>query len=194
MTRRKLTQDEIALWRRVAETAQRFHPEKPRHEDPMPKPKPVKIAKPRIGAFEVGERAGKSAPGHDLMPGISERVARTPLQMDKKVFGKMKRGKMLPEGKIDLHGMTLDQAHPALTGFVLRAHAEGKRLVLVITGKGKSHRDEGPIPVRRGVLKHQVPQWLSMPPLSTVVLQVAEAHMRHGGTGAYYVYLRRTPG
>lgn len=191
MTRRKLTPDEIDLWRKVAETTHRFHPERARHDEPKPKPKPIKVVKPRIGQFEIGSNKKSAAPGHDLMPGISERVARTPVRMDKKMFGKMKRGKMLPEGKIDLHGMTLDQAHPALTGFVLRSHAEGKRLVLVITGKGKSHRDDGPIPVRRGVLKHQVPQWLAMAPLSSVVLQIAEAHMRHGGTGAYYVYLRR---
>ncbi|WP_299349163.1 Smr/MutS family protein [uncultured Shimia sp.] len=191
MTRRKLTQDEIALWRKVAETTHRFHPDQSRHEGPKPKPKPVKVAKPRIEQFSLGAKAKTRMPGHDLMPGISERVARTPVQMDKKMFGKMKRGKMLPEGKIDLHGMTVDRAHPALTGFLLRSHAEGKRLVLVITGKGKSKGDDGPIPVRRGILKHQVPQWLSMPPLSGVVLQVAEAHLKHGGTGAYYVYLRR---
>ncbi|WP_127116119.1 Smr/MutS family protein [Shimia sediminis] len=191
MTRRKLTPDEIDLWRKVAETAQRFHLEKHLNEVPKPKPKPIKVAKPRIGSFEIGANGKPSSPGHDVLPGISERVAKTPLRMDKKKFGKMKRGKMLPEGKIDLHGMTLAQAHPALTGFILRSHAEGKRLVLVITGKGKSKRDDGPIPVRLGVLKHQVPQWLTMPPLSGAVLQVAEAHLKHGGTGAYYVYLRR---
>ena len=191
MTRRKLTKEEIDLWRKVADTAHRFHPEKPYLETPRPKPKPIKVAKPRIGSFEVGANAKRSEAGHDLQPAISERVAKTPLRMDKKTFGKLKRGKMLPEGKIDLHGMTLNQAHPALTGFVLRSHAEGKRLVLVITGKGKSKMDDGPIPVRLGVLKHQVPQWLAMPPLSGLVLQVAEAHLKHGGTGAYYVYLKR---
>jgi len=191
VTRRRLTPDEIELWHKVTETARRFHPEQTRHEAPKPKPKPVKIARPRIGEFELGSKARLSAPNHSLMPGISERVAKQPVQMDKKKFGKLKRGKMVPDAKIDLHGMTLDRAHPALTGFVLRSHAEGKRLVLVITGKGKSKQDDGPIPVRRGVLKHQVPQWLSMSPLSTVVLQVAEAHLKHGGTGAYYVYLRR---
>lgn len=191
MTRRRLTPEEVDLWRRVTETARRFHPEQTRHEAPKPKPKPVKVARPRIGEFELGEKASTNQPRHNLMPAISERVARQPVQMDKKMFGKMKRGKMLPDAKIDLHGMTLDRAHPILTGFVLRSHAEGKRLVLVITGKGKSKQDDGPIPVRRGILKHQVPQWLAMPPLSTVVLQVAEAHLKHGGTGAYYVYLRR---
>lgn len=191
MSRRKLTQDEVALWRKVADATQRLHPERTRHELPHPKPKPTKAPHPHRPDFQIGARSAVWMPGHDLMPGISDRMARQPVQMDRKKFGKMKRGKVLPEGRIDLHGMTTDQAHPALTGFILRAQAEGKRLVLVITGKGKTRPDDGPIPTRRGVLKHQVPQWLSLPPLRSAVLQVAEAHVRHGGSGAYYVYLRR---
>ncbi|MEQ9692779.1 Smr/MutS family protein [Shimia sp. SDUM112013] len=190
MTRRKLTAEEIDLWRKVAESAHRLHPEKHSHED-RPKPKPTKVARPRLSAFEMRSNAKQKTQPHDLLPGISDRIARQPVKMDKKAFSKLKRGKMLPEGKIDLHGMTLDQAHPALTNFILRSHAEGKRLVLVITGKGKSKQDIGPIPTRRGILKHNVPQWLSMPPLAGVVLQISEAHLKHGGTGAYYVYLRR---
>ncbi|WP_372887079.1 Smr/MutS family protein [Shimia sp.] len=194
MTRRRLTPEEIELWRRVAQTAERFHPERRPLADPAPKPKPVKVAKPRFGGFEIGARARREPPPHALAPGISDQVARQPLRMDKKMFGRMKRGKILPDGKIDLHGMTQAQAHPALTAFILRAHGEGKRLVLVVTGKGKSKADDDPIPTRPGVLKHQVPHWLAMPPLSGAVLQVAEAHLRHGGTGAYYVYLRRGAG
>ena len=111
--------------------------------------------------------------------------------MDAKVFGKMTRGKLAPEARIDLHGMTLAQAHPELIRFILNAHAAGMRLVLVITGKGKHKDDFGPIPQRMGALRHSVPQWLRLPPLGPVVLQVSEAHLRHGGSGAYYIYLRR---
>ena len=111
--------------------------------------------------------------------------------MDRKTFGRMTRGKLLPEARIDLHGMTVAAAHPALTAFILRSQAEGRRLVLVITGKGKRSEDSGPIPVRSGVLRHQVPHWLETPPLRQVVLQVTPAHRRHGGDGAFYVYLRR---
>ncbi|WP_341540294.1 Smr/MutS family protein [Rhodovulum euryhalinum] len=111
--------------------------------------------------------------------------------MDRKAFARLRGGKLSPEARIDLHGMTLAQAHPALNGFILRAQAEGRRLVLVITGKGLGPDGDGPIPERRGVLKRQVPHWLHQPPLSAAVLQVAEAHRRHGGEGAFYVYLRR---
>ncbi|WP_428513748.1 Smr/MutS family protein [Roseovarius sp.] len=125
------------------------------------------------------------------MPGLPERLARQPLQMDKRTNTRLKRGKVEPEARIDLHGMTLARAQPALTGFILRAQAQGKRLVLVITGKGKNTDTGGPIPTRNGVLRHAVPQWLGMAPLSGLVLQITQAHVRHGGGGAYYVYLRR---
>ncbi|MEP2531677.1 Smr/MutS family protein [Shimia sp.] len=192
MSRRKLTDDEVALWRKVTDSAHRMHPERSKQQQlPRPKPKPVKTPQVRIPEFQVGARAATRLPSNEYVPPMSERLAKQPVQMDKKAFTRLKRGKLVPEGKIDLHGMTIDQAHPALTGFLMRAHSEGKRLVLVITGKGKSGRDEGPIPTRRGVLKHQVPQWLALPPLRSVVLQVAEAHLKHGGGGAYYVYLSR---
>lgn len=105
----------------------------------------------------------------------------------------MQRGKLKPEARIDLHGMTLAAAHPALTNFILDGHHRGLRLLLVITGKGQggAREDDGPIPIRRGVLRQQVPGWLTAPPLGAVVLDVRPAHQRHGGEGAYYVYLKR---
>ena len=196
MKRKRLSEEDKALWKKVSETAEPLQVARPKplpaSERPLPMPKPVKVEKSRLQPFELGAKAKTKSPGNDLMPSISERVGKQPVQMDKKAYGRMTKGKLVPEARIDLHGMTLEQAHPALVGFVMRSYGEGKRLILVITGKGKSKRDDGPIPVRRGVLKHQVPQWLQMAPLRQVVLQVREAHLKHGGTGAYYVYLRRS--
>jgi DNA-nicking Smr family endonuclease len=128
----------------------------------------------------------------DLAADISDLAGRTPPAMDRKAYRKLTRGKLRPEARIDLHGMTLAQAHPALTSFIMASHAAGRRLVLVITGKGSgADRSSGPIPERRGVLREQVPGWLAAPPCSSVVIQVAQAHQSHGGRGAYYVYLRR---
>ncbi|MGB0496726.1 MAG: Smr/MutS family protein [Rubricella sp.] len=110
--------------------------------------------------------------------------------MDKRLFDKMRRGRLKPDARIDLHGMTAERAHGALNGFILRAHAEGLRLVLVITGKGRTGVHDH-VPERRGVLRHAVPQWLKQAPLGPFVLQITPAHRSHGGAGAYYVYLRR---
>jgi len=143
-----------------------------------------------IPNFAVGAKVDPKRP-NDLLRPIGERLTAAPVQMDSKSYGKMTRGKLKPEGRLDLHGMTLAEAHPELIAFILGAQAVGKRLVLVITGKGKD-RDEGyAIPVRYGVLRHQLPQWLALPPLKQAILQVTPAHIRHGGEGAYYVYLRR---
>mgnify|MGYP005694519765 CR=1 FL=1 len=106
-------------------------------------------------------------------------------------FNQVKRGKLRPEARIDLHGMTLQQAHPELIGFILKSHANGCRLVLVITGKGKPGQGEDIIPRRSGVLRHKVPQWLRLAPVSSAILEVTPAHVKHGGGGAFYVYLRR---
>jgi len=194
---RNLNSEERKLWQKVAETAQPMHAR--RHSD-TPKTEPVSPQKsktpptPRdpIGAFQVGALSPAKGSRHHLAPSIEDAVAAAQVQMDRKNYDRLRKGKMVPEAKIDLHGMTMSQAHPALVNFVMHNHGRGARLVLVITGKGKSADEGGPIPVRHGVLKHQVPQWLALPPLRGVVLQVTQAHQKHGGGGAYYVYLRRT--
>jgi len=195
MSRRKLHPEEEELWRRVAAKTERLNPQPKFDPDDFvtttpatgPRPKPTFDTVQRLTP-PGGKRSSTSV---TLTPSITDQVRAQPIQMDRKAFDQLKRGKLRPEGKLDLHGMTLDRAHPALTRFVLGAQAQGKRLVLVVTGKGKNRDDGGPIPVRHGVLRHQVPQWLSMQPLASAVLQVTPAHLRHGGGGAYYVYLRR---
>ena len=84
--------------------------------------------------------------------------------------------------RLDLHGLNQDEAQARLIAFVRRAHEEGWRAVMVITGKGL--RGDG-------VLRRLTPQWLAAPQLHDVVGGVAEAHRRHGGAGALYVALKR---
>ena len=194
MTRRKLTQEASELWQKVAKQAERLHPAPslPQPTKVLPKPKPRKTLVSRIEAFDLGQNVTAKPVRHHLSPSVTEGMKNAALQMDMKSFNRMKRGKLKPEGKLDLHGMRLDNAHPALTRFILSSQAAGKRLVLVITGKGKDRDGPGPIPTPRGVLRHHVPKWLSVPPLAQAVLQVTPAHISHGGEGAYYVYLRRT--
>jgi DNA-nicking Smr family endonuclease len=57
-------------------------------------------------------------------------------------------------------------------------------LVLVITGKGRG----GEV----GVLRRQVPQWLSLPEFRSFVIGFEDAHIAHGGEGAIYVRVRRS--
>lgn len=190
---RHLSSEERTLWDRVAERAK---PLGPKEAAPLPAPQKPDIQQRPVAPqlplpdFRVGQRVSPARP-HDLMRPLVDRLTAAPVNMDNKSFTKMKRGKIQPEARIDLHGMTLAEAHPELQSFILGSQAMGRRLVLVITGKGKDRDNGGPIPTRHGVLRHQVPQWLALPPLRQAILQITPAHLKHGGHGAYYVYLRR---
>ena len=191
---RHVSAEERALWDVVAKRTEPLH--KPsaklvRATPRKPDPQPSQIKPRPIPAFKIGAAVDHRA-DHDLLPSLGQQIRAAPVQMDQKAFGRLRRGKLKPEARVDLHGMTVAQAHPVLTGFILRSAGAGHRLVLVITGKGKHRDDGGPIPTRFGVLRHQVPQWLAMAPLGGLVMQITESHIRHGGQGAYYVYLRRT--
>lgn len=187
---RRLSQEELDLWRRITRATERLHPETSLPAVDTARPRAPIKAEP-ITPFRPGSRAPRPLSAVDLNQPIPERLKDAALQMDRKLHARMKRGKLVPEARMDLHGMTLARAHGALTSFILGAQASDRRLVLVITGKGKRSRDDGPIPTPRGVLRHQVPQWLMMPPLAQAVLQITPAHISHGGEGAYYVYLRK---
>lgn len=177
----------------MARTAAPMHPRAhPRHAEPaVPAQDPTPQPRRRVEPFQIGQ-AARPAVTFDVVLPVAERLAHAPLRMDAKTHARMTRGKLAPEARIDLHGLTVAEAHPRLNGFIVDAYAAGLRLVLVITGKGRNAADHGPIPQRQGILKHQVPHWLTMPPIGPLVLQITEAHLRHGGAGAYYVYLRRT--
>src|SRR4051812_35895127 len=100
----------------------------------------------------------------------------------------LSRGKKEIDARIDLHGMTQTRAHRTLLSFLQRAHGDGLTFVLVITGKGKIGGAES----ERGVLRRQVPQWLSLPEFRSLVVGFEEAHVGHGGEGALYVRVRRS--
>ena len=110
-------------------------------------------------------------------------------QLDARTEARLKRGQMPVEARLDLHGCTQEQAHYKLNEFVTSAQSRGKRCVLVITGKGSSRRDHDDYTV--GILRQKLPLWISMPPLRGIVLKAYPAVQRDGGTGAWYLYLKR---
>ena len=186
---RNLSKEERAMWDHVARKAEPLHPQRPAPAaKPVAKPARGPVQPPReLPDFSVGSKAEVARP-NDILPPLRDRLRSAPVRMDAKNFLRMKSGKLKPEGRLDLHGMFRDEAYPELIAFILNAQAAGKRLVLVITGKGREGDDWTG---GRGVLRRQVPQWLQLPPLGPAVLEVRPAHLKHGGDGAYYVYLRR---
>ena len=106
---------------------------------------------------------------------------------------RLKRGGLKPQARIDLHGMTQDAAHRALLAFLQRSRKNGLRLTVVVTGKGNPDKEEASAWTMRshGVLKEMVPRWLNEPEFAALIAGTAPAHIRHGGGGALYVYLRK---
>jgi DNA-nicking Smr family endonuclease len=189
--KRDLHDDERALWDEVMRDVRRLRGAKAK----------AKPEKKRAGRL-LREPPALPAPARVVVPVVA------PVAKPKKVpaFGidgataeRLKRGKVEPDATLDLHGMTQARAHDRLVSFVRRAHENGLRCILVVTGKGapRPARDataafDMPERSNAGVLSAMVPRWLEE--LRSLVVGVQSAHQRHGGTGAIYVYLRRKRG
>jgi DNA-nicking Smr family endonuclease len=178
-------EDGDALWARVTRDVTPLTVREDRIDHPVPDitaPKKQKAAGPaRSYAQTMTALPDTPAPARELTHGAAP-------GLDRRTQTNMRRGKMAVEGRIDLHGMTQTEAHRELIGFVTRAYGQGKRCVLVITGKGT--RETGEI----GVLRRAVPGWLNAPPLKSLVHAFDHAARQHGGEGALYILLKRNKG
>jgi DNA-nicking Smr family endonuclease len=105
--------------------------------------------------------------------------------VDKATAKRLTGGKFNIEARLDLHGKTQDAALEALRYFILSSYENGKRNVLIITGKGA---DSG------GILKNQVPRWLNTPGIREYTLMFSYAQPKHGGEGALYLLLKKKRG
>mgnify|MGYP000283016784 CR=1 FL=1 len=109
---------------------------------------------------------------------------------------KLKQSKVKPEGKIDLHGMTCVEAHAKLISYLERAQKKGKRVILIVTGKGGPKNNYSKLrhsdfEETRGVLNREVPLWLSGSRMRHMIVSFQTATQKHGGAGALYVILKR---
>lgn len=105
--------------------------------------------------------------------------------LDSKIFQQLKAGRLSPEGHLDLHGQNADQALDALLFFMRESYLSGRRMVLVIPGRGKNS------PRGLGILRQELQTWLTREPLRRIVLAFCTAQPKDGGTGAVYVLLRK---
>lgn len=115
-----------------------------------------------------------------------------PPQLDKRTDDKLRKGRLNIDRRLDLHGLTQAQARDRLISFLTESYNNKARCVLVITGKGitNSTSDDWLKP-SNGVLKTNVPFWLSQKPCQDIVLKYYPAQPKDGGSGALYVYLKR---
>jgi len=193
------------LWRKIAEgvtpLAKTKHRRNARplatvHDEPTPKRAADDDVPHKPGAAkDTRPPPAKSHPRSEppaLVPGKFT-------DLDRNSGEKFRKGKMAVDAKLDLHGMTQNQAHSAVTHFVSGQHAKGARCVLIVTGKGKAGDPFSPkaAPHRftmsssRGVLKEALPRWLNEPGLRPYILAISPAGPGHGREGAMYVLLKR---
>ncbi len=186
---RPLSPEERDLWRRVAKAVNPLDAARAKRLDEIAPPSIEPRPKPAASPLKTGaaDRVARREP---------ERV-KTPA--DRSTEKKVRRGQLEVEARIDLHGLTSARARRDLLGFLQRAQGNGLRQVLVITGKGAGSRardqrkfepwapDAAPLP---GVLRRSFVQWMTDPAFAPLVSGYAEAHRRHGGSGAFYVMVR----
>lgn len=194
------TEAELELWRSVVSDATPIAGK--RRASPAKQAKPtVPVAPPAAPTGPAGpvQAAPVTPPAERLAEllrtvpmkekgKVNVQLAPSPLGrvhgVDKRTDEKVRKGRMGIDARIDLHGMTQSEAHGLLISFIRRSHAAGRRMVLIITGKGQMPRGEG-------VLRLSVPRWLREADVGRMVLSVHQAQPQHGGGGAYYVLLRR---
>lgn len=178
--RRGLSEEDRKLWRAVTKDVAPLDPARVAAEEPLSDASIVEVTtapprKKRVRTAAVPPEQPVSSP------------APTAPQLQTKPLNRqwalaLRRGTIAVEASLDLHGLTEDAAHRALLRFIASARAARLRTVLVVTGKGRQGR---------GVLKARLPQWLSESGLRSEVLALYPAHVRDGGSGAWYVVLRR---
>lgn len=164
---RPLTSEDVHIWKRVARTV------RPLVSEPQSMSDLLGEAKPKLGSYV------------HLPPAPKPVLHKTPTDLQTRSDKKVRKGKVGIDKKIDLHDLTRDEAFPVLIRKLTRAHNGGARCVLVVTGKGLQGQ---------GVLKMSLPGWLADPRLCQIIGSFAPAHIRHGGSGAFYVFLKRKQG
>jgi DNA-nicking Smr family endonuclease len=171
---RRLSDDETKLWRGVTEKIAPLRKRvaaKIAEDDDLAEPAAKPVRKP---ALPAGALVPVAKPKPPSPPALAP--------LDRKTKSRLARGIHAIEAKLDLHGHTQAEAHDALLRFLRRVSDKGASVVLVITGKGT--RGDG-------VLKRQVPMWLSLPEFREYVIGFDDAHVGHGGEGALYVRIRK---
>ena len=176
---KKVTPEDARLFREAIGDVRPVTDE--RVQTPKRRPRPVPRPRQFHGVpLETTKGFSTSDSALDDTTGESLSFIRSGIQT--RVLRRLKRGQVPIEDKLDLHGMNADEASQRLGDFLLHAHQQGRRGLLVVHGKGRGSGHGGPR------LKSLLNRWLRLRP---EVVAFCTAQPRHGGTGALYVLLNR---
>ena len=185
---RRLSSEEIELWRLVTKGVHK------RADIVVPEALAVPaMASPKAVAAERILRP-QNPTAASYMPAMSQQKFPTPplAPLERRLKQRLLRGRTSVDQVLDLHGLYQAAAHHRLLHFLANAQAGGARLVLVITGKGRSSAaDDYGFEPEEGVLRRQVPHWLRSPDMCRLIIGFEQAGQPHGGAGALYVRIRK---
>lgn len=195
MSRRRgrgLTPEEEALWRKAMRDVAAYGRKRTVTESLVSHPQSGAsgLLKPRQTAVNPPVRHADPLPSRQQHPFVAG---------DPRLDKLAGRGRLAIDATLDLHGHTQRTAEMTLKRFVVEAHARGARCVLVITGKGApdpsgsvaSGARGWEAPSGKGVLRARLSDWLAEEPLRKLVSRASSTHQRHGGAGAFYLFLKR---
>jgi DNA-nicking Smr family endonuclease len=168
--------DEAALFREAIGDVKPVSNRRKRLQAPTPKPRARFTEAEHQAVLKESMTAG---PDPSDMETGEELVFRRP-NISRRVMRQLRRGNYAVQEEIDLHGLTADEAHVELHGFIKECSAARMRCVRVVHGKGRGSGPKGP------VLKAGVNRWLAQ---WEEVAAFCSAQPRDGGTGAVYVLL-----
>ncbi len=177
-----LSEDEAALWAKVASTVTPF---RDRVTRPVAPPRKVVAVPESVAPPKPRGRV----PAPRIVP--APKPAPVPAQgLDSHWDRRLGARALQPDFTLDLHGHNLDQAHRRLDMGLMQAKALGARVVLLVTGRPRPTEaaDRGE---RRGAIRAKVLDWLAAGPHGADIAAVRHAQRRHGGDGALYLVLRR---
>lgn len=183
MTRRRnLSPEEAALWRKVTRDVARYRSQKPQTQKIVSTPQEQRRAplKRRANPLAAHEPAGVRSPSaNDLSSAGDPRLDR--------LAG---RGRIEIDAVLDLHGHTQVTARRVLHQFIAEGYARGARCLLVVTGIGGGVNKTSAT-IGKGILRASFSDWINEDQIRPYVSRTARAHQRHGGAGAFYVFLKK---
>ena len=105
-----------------------------------------------------------------------------------------KKNKVYLTRSIDLHGYSLDEANKIIEKFINKCFSEKVNKLIVVTGKGiHSNNEKNPYVSRDlSILKYSVPEFISNnKKLMDMIYDIQDATIEDGGSGAFYLYLKK---
>ena len=95
---------------------------------------------------------------------------------------------------LDLHGKTLDEANQIIENFIRKSYEDKVHKLIIVTGKGLHSGNEKDPYVSKdlGILKYSIPNFLkNNADLMDLITNISEASIEDGGSGAFYIFLKK---